>query len=82
MEELMKQYGPAILTAVVIVALIGIIVGVLMANEGPVKKAFDGLIKSFLESANGVAGSNSLKPPSTGTIIVGNGWSADLSGVI
>lgn len=51
MKALIEEYGHAILTFVVVIALIGIIVA-LLAVDGPVKTAFADLISKFFEKAS------------------------------
>lgn len=52
MKEIFEQYGSVIIAAVAITALVAIIV-LLLATDGVVANAFDGLIDSFFNRANG-----------------------------
>lgn len=63
MKALIEEYGHAILTFLVVIALLGIIV-LLLATDGPVKSAFESLINDFFKSASAALPSATL-PPST-----------------
>lgn len=58
MQDILKEYGPAIITVIAIVALIGLI-SFLIGNDGSsvVGKAFSDLITNFFSSAGGIANS-------------------------
>lgn len=58
MQDIIKEYGPALITVVAIIALIGL-VSVLIgkgAEDGVVGKAFSGLINNFFKDAAGAGG--------------------------
>jgi len=57
MQDILKEYGPALITVVAILALIGLVVFLIGTNgDSVVGKAFAGLIEGFFESANQAAG--------------------------
>lgn len=58
MQEIIKEYGPALITVVTIIALIAIIVALLNANDGIVMTKFQELINSFFSNANSASGLN------------------------
>ncbi len=52
MQDILKEYGPAIITVVAIVALVTVITAVIGTNEtGIVGKAFSELMTKFFQSA-------------------------------
>lgn len=57
MQDVLKEYGPALITVVAIIALIAVI-SFLIGHDADsiVGKAFSGLISSFFEKAQGAAG--------------------------
>lgn len=57
MQEILKEYGPAIITVVAILALIGVIVAVIGTSaDSIVGQAFSDLISGFFGSAKETAG--------------------------
>ena len=56
MQEIIKEYGPALITVVAVVALIAIVVVLLNTNDGIVLQRFQELINNFFDSANSTAG--------------------------
>ena len=57
MQEIIKEYGPALITVVAIVAIVGLIS--LMFNGGEsstIGKAFSELVTTFFEAAKGKGG--------------------------
>ena len=61
MQDILKEYGPALITLIVTVALIGILSA--LVDSGTVKTAFSNLISQFYTMANSAAG---LTPPPLG----------------
>lgn len=54
MQEIFKEFGPAIITFLVIVALIGLVVTLIGSDQtSVVGKAFSDLINSFFSKASG-----------------------------
>lgn len=58
MDEIISQYGKAIITFVVVVALIGVFVFLLKAEGGTVSNAFSDMISNFFQQA-----SSAITPP-------------------
>jgi dolichol kinase len=57
MQEIMKEYGPALITVVAIIALIGIVsVVVGDGTNGVIGPAFTRLIEGFFEKATAASG--------------------------
>lgn len=57
MQEILKEYGPAIITVVAVIALIVVVVAVIGSNaDGVVGKAFSDLINNFFGSAQSAGG--------------------------
>ncbi|MCR4999634.1 MAG: hypothetical protein K6A05_07340 [Lachnospiraceae bacterium] len=57
MQEIMKEYGPALITVVAIIALIGIVsVIVGDGSNGVIGPAFSRLLQSFFERATAASG--------------------------
>ena len=57
MQEILKEYGPAIITVVAIIALIVVVVAVIGSDgAGVVGKAFSDLISSFFGQAKEAGG--------------------------
>ncbi len=57
MQEILKEYGPAIITVVAILALIVVIVAVIgTSSGGVVSDAFSDLIKNFFSDAKSAGG--------------------------
>ncbi len=57
MQDLIHEYGGALITVVAILALIAVISVLIGSDEGSVVgQAFSGLISHFFESATGAAG--------------------------
>ena len=57
MQDILKEYGPAIITVVAVVALVGVVAAVIGTDgTGVVGKAFSDLINNFFDSANAAAG--------------------------
>ncbi|MBQ7677050.1 MAG: hypothetical protein IJT32_02330 [Lachnospiraceae bacterium] len=61
MQDILKEYGPAIITLIVTVALIGILSALIESET--VKGAFESLVKNFYNLANSAA----HIPATTGT---------------
>ncbi len=59
MQDILREYGPAIITFVAVIALIGLVV-VLVGNDenSVVGQAFAGLIQNFFQAANPAADPN------------------------
>lgn len=57
MQEILKEYGPAIITVVAILALIVVVVAVIGSNgSGVVGQAFSDLINNFFGQAKSAGG--------------------------
>ena len=57
MQEIMKEYGPALITVVAIIALIGIVSVVIGdGTHGVIGPAFTNLINSFFTKATAASG--------------------------
>ena len=57
MQEIMKEYGPALITVVAIISLIGIVSVVIGdGTNGVIGPAFTNLINSFFEKATAASG--------------------------
>ncbi len=57
MQEILKEYGPAVITVVAVVALVGLITVVIGdGTTGIVGGAFKTLIENFFTNANAAAG--------------------------
>ena len=59
MQDIIKEYGPAILTVVSIVALVGLITVLINGvdgNGGVVQSAFTNLINDFFDNTTNIAG--------------------------
>lgn len=70
MQDILKEYGPAIITVVSIVALIGLISFLIGTDAGSVVgQAFSELISGFFKSAESAGGI-------TGGVAAGGGTSA------
>ncbi len=70
MQDILKEYGPAILTVVAILALIALITLLIGSDEAsPVGQAFASLISDFFESAQEAAqlGGVDTSLPAAGT---------------
>ena len=52
MKEIIENYGGAILTFIVIIALIGVLVWLVSGDNSPVAGAFQGLIDKFFQDAS------------------------------
>lgn len=57
MKEIIENYGGAILTFIVIIALIGILVWLVAGDNSPVAGVFKDLIDNFFNNANSSTGS-------------------------
>lgn len=56
MQDILREYGPAILTFVAVIALIGLVVVLVGSDENSVVgQAFAGLIQNFFSAANPTA---------------------------
>lgn len=54
MQDILKEYGPALITVVAIIALVAIVTLVIGSDEkGIVGREFSNLITTFFEKANG-----------------------------
>lgn len=59
MQDIIKEYGPAMLTVVAIVALVGLVTFLVNGadgNGGIVQSAFTGLIEDFFNKTVGLTG--------------------------
>ena len=59
MQDIIKEYGPAVLTVVAVIALVGLItvlVNGVDGNGGVVQSAFTNLINDFFDKTNELAG--------------------------
>ena len=70
MQEIIKEYGPALLTVVAIVALIVLVVTILKDN-GIAYQAFNNLFQGFFKKATDITG---LDTPAGGVILGAMGW--------
>ena len=61
MQDILKEYGPALITLVVTVALIGILSALIKSNT--VTDAFSNLVTQFYDLANNAAGITSSSSP-------------------
>lgn len=69
MQDILKEYGPALITVVAILALIALVTFLIGKDGGSVVgKAFSNLITDFFSKATGQAGSTS------GIIMLGGGF--------
>ncbi len=59
MKEIFEQYGSVIIAAIAIGAL-AVIIGVLLASDGVVAKAFADLVTGFFNKANTAIGTPSV----------------------
>lgn len=54
MQDILKEYGPALITVVAIIALVAIVTLVIGSDDkGIVGREFSNLITTFFEKANG-----------------------------
>lgn len=54
MQDILKEYGPALITIIAIIALVAVITFVIgTGDEGIVGKEFTKLVTSFFDKANG-----------------------------
>ncbi len=60
MQDILKEYGPAIITLVVTVALITVLTNVVGSDT--VKNAFSGLLQQFYDAANEAGGIAAATP--------------------
>ena len=57
MQDILKEYGPAIITVVAVVALVTVVTAVIGTDgTSVVGQAFTALIENFFDSANSAAG--------------------------
>ncbi len=54
MQDILKEYGPALITVVAIIALVAVVTFLIgSGSDGVVGKEFSNLITTFFEKANG-----------------------------
>ena len=55
MQDILKEYGPALITVIAIIALVAVVVFIIGSNDqGIVGKEFSSLISTFFDKASGV----------------------------
>ena len=54
MQDILKEYGPALITVIAIIALVAVVTFLIgSGGDGVVGKEFSSLITTFFEKANG-----------------------------
>ena len=55
MQDILKEYGPALITVIAIIALVAVVVFIIGSNDqGLVGKEFSSLISTFFNKASGI----------------------------